>query len=105
MNSAYIYVRVVGLLLYLLLMVFAWRRLWTNAYLVGFYSCVTLVGVSSVVLFPGDYPVWMILFASVSFSLFFLVGPFALFFIKTAIHGPQKIRPIQYLHYLPAVVS
>jgi AraC-like DNA-binding protein len=104
MNSAYIYVRVVGLLLYLLLMVFAWRRLWTNAYLVGFYSCVTLVGVSSVVLFPGDYPVWMILFASVSFSLFFLVGPFALFFIKTAIHGPQKIRPIQYLHYLPFVL-
>ncbi len=76
----------------------------SNLYLVLFYLCSNLIVLVYFGLHFSKTPFWEGVFFVQFMPLSFVIGPLLFFYVKYAVAENKNIRPIEYLHFIPAVI-
>lgn len=75
-----------------------------NRYLAGFLFAVSLYMVTMFHVSYGGSIWWVAFFSSGFASSFFLIGPFAYFYVRSILRDSADLRRRDYLHFLPFVI-
>ena len=76
----------------------------SNLYLALFYLCSNLIVLVYFGLHFSKTPFWEGVFFVQFMPLSFVIGPLLFFYVKYAVAENKNIRPIEYLHFIPAVI-
>lgn len=104
MNSTISYTCLLGLFLPLLLLYFSRGSLIANRYLAGFLFFASLYLLENFYFFYGE-SLPKIAFFTNTHAFFYLMSPFAFFYMRSILRDNSRISKIDYLHFTPFVIS
>jgi AraC-like DNA-binding protein len=76
----------------------------SNLYLALFYLCSNLIVLVYFGLHFSKNPFWEGVFFVQFMPLSFVIGPLLFFYVKYAVAENKTIKPLEYLHFIPAVI-
>jgi AraC-like DNA-binding protein len=98
MNELIAYICLTGLVLPLVLMVRNKGYLSTNRYLAGFLFFASLYLLENFNFFYGKSSFWISFFTT-THAFFYLIGPFAFFYVRSILADHSKLSKVDYLHF------
>ena len=104
MNSTIAYTCLLGLFLPLILLYFSKGYLVANRYLAGFLFFASLYLLENFYFFYGESLHKVAFFTNVH-AFFYLMSPFAFFYVRSILRDNSKLSKRDYLHFAPFVLS
>jgi AraC-like DNA-binding protein len=98
LNSLISYICLTGLVLPLVLLVRNKGYLSTNRYLAGFLFFSSLYLLENFIFFYGRSEFWVSFFTN-THPFFYLIGPFAFFYVRSILTDNSKLSRVDYLHF------
>jgi AraC-like DNA-binding protein len=98
LNSLISYICLTGLVLPLVLLVRNKGYLSTNRYLAGFLFFSSLYLLENFIFFYGRTEFWVSFFTN-THPFFYLIGPFAFFYVRSILTDNSKLSRVDYLHF------
>lgn len=98
MNNLISYICLTGLVLPLVLLVRNKGYLSTNRYLAGFLFFSSLYLLENFIFFYGRSEFWVSFFTN-THAFFYLIGPFAFFYVRSILTDRSKLSKADYLHF------
>jgi len=74
-------------------------------FLAGFFFITSSFGIAHHFVFHEKEVFWIALFFNHLVPLMFLIGPFLLFYVRAALAEERRLKAIDVLHFIPAIVS
>lgn len=102
MNSIIAYTYLLGLFMPLVFFYFNEEHLSENRYLCIFFTSLYLL--ESFSFFYGE-SLFMILIFTLVRSFFYVIGPFAFFYMRSILRGNNRLSKTDYLHFVLFVIS
>jgi AraC-like DNA-binding protein len=104
LNSLISYICLTGLVLPLVLLVSNKGYLSTNRYLAGFLFFSSLYLLENFIFFYGRSEFWVSFFTN-THPFFYLIGPFAFFYVRSILTDHSKLSKADYLHFVLFIIS
>lgn len=96
---------ILTILLSIVLGAFNFNKNNNQLFLAGFFFITSSFGVAHHYVFHEKQVFWTALFFNHLVPLMFLIGPFILFYVRGALDEERRLKTIDILHFIPAILS
>ena len=105
MNSIIVFILLYGILVSSVILTYNQGYKKPNRYMAGLMFSFSLYSVVCYTIFFSQSVFWVAVFMTTVPSIFFLIGPFAYFYVRSVLKGTVSLSRMDYLHFFAFILS